>query len=189
MFVERFLLFFYIYFLGMTFLLYKNIAVSIDFTFYVKYNMHWEKRKMIKKILNLCNKFLTKEIMLYLFFGVLTTLINILSFWLCSDVIFIGIENQDINITLSNIIAFILSVLFAFFTNKYYVFKDKEKSNTLSQLTHFTLSRVFTFTFEMVGILLFVNLLHVDKMISKIVFSFIVVILNYVFSKLLIFNK
>lgn len=141
---------------------------------------------MIKK---LCEKFLTKEIILYLFFGVLTTIVNIGSFWLSSDILLIGIENEDINITVSNIIAFILSVLFAFFTNKYYVFEDRQKENTLSQLTSFTISRIFTFTFEMVGILLFVNLLHVDKLLSKIIFSFIVVILNYIFSKLLIFKK
>lgn len=141
---------------------------------------------MIKK---LCEKFLTKEIALYIFFGVLTTIVNIGSFWLCSDILLIGIKNEDINITLSNIIAFILSVLFAFFTNKYYVFEDKEKKNILSQLTSFTISRIFTFTFEMVGILLFVNLLLVDKLVSKIIFSFIVVVLNYIFSKLLIFKK
>ncbi len=141
---------------------------------------------MIKK---LCEKFLTKEIILYLVFGILTTIVNIGSFWLSSDILLVSIQNEDLNITISNIIAFILSVLFAFFTNKYYVFEDKEKGNTLSQLTTFTLSRIFTFTFEMIGILLFVNLLHVDKLLSKVIFSFIVVILNYIFSKLLIFKK
>ena len=144
---------------------------------------------MIKKIYDLCNKFLTKEIFLYLFFGVLTTLINIGSFWLCSDIIFNGIENEDINITVSNIVAFVLSVLFAFFTNKYYVFEDKNKESTIIQLTNFTISRIFTFAFEMIGILLFVNLLHIDKLLSKVIFSFIVVILNYIFSKLFIFKK
>ena len=106
-----------------------------------------------------------------------------------SGQIFNGIENQDINITVSNIVAFVLSVLFAFFTNKYYVFEDKNKESTIIQLTNFTISRIFTFAFEMIGILLFVNLLHIDKLLSKIVFSFIVVILNYIFSKLFIFKK
>ena len=144
---------------------------------------------MINKMFNICKKVLNKEILLYLFFGVLTTLVNILSFWICSDLIFTNIPNEDINITISNVIAFILSVLFAFFTNKYYVFEDKDSGNILSQLSNFTLSRIFTFSVEMIGILLFVNLLHIDKMISKIFFSFIVVILNYIFSKLLIFKK
>lgn len=141
---------------------------------------------MIKKIFK---KFLTKEIILYLFFGVLTTIVNIGSFWLCSDILLVSISNEDVNIVMSNIVAFILSVLFAFFTNKYYVFEDKQKGNTLAQLSQFTISRLFTFTFEMVGILVFVNFLHIDKLLSKIVFSFIVVILNYIFSKLLIFKK
>ena len=80
-------------------------------------------------------------------------------------------------------------VLFAFFTNKYYVFEDKNKESTIIQLTNFTISRIFTFAFEMIGILLFVNLLHIDKLLSKVIFSFIVVILNYIFSKLFIFKK
>lgn len=145
---------------------------------------------MIKKAIDvILNKFFTKEIFLYLVFGFLTTLVNIGCFWLCSDILLQSIENEDINITISNIVAFILSVIFAFYTNKYFVFEDKEKNKKISQLVSFSLSRVFTFTFEMVGILLFVNILQIDKLLSKVVFSFIVVILNYIFSKLLVFRK
>ena len=136
-------------------------------------------------------KIMNKEIILYLIFGVLTTLINILIFWLFTEYIFSFISNNNLNISLSNIVAFTIALIFAFVTNKNIVFKAKSqnKKELIHQISSFTLARITTFVIDTLGILLFVNILHIHKIISKIIFNIIVIILNYVFSKIFVFKK
>ena len=88
----------------------------------------------MEKILNIYNQF--KEQILYIVFGVLTTAINIIAFFACSRLINLGLIP-------SNIIAWILSVLFAFVTNKIYVFNSKNYnfSVVLRELIDFVISR------------------------------------------------
>lgn len=124
-----------------------------------------------------------KEIILYLIFGVLTTLVNIISFYFMDLV--------GINTYVNNTIAWILSVIFAYVTNKIYVFESKttNKKELVKEVSSFFLARVFSYVVDMIGMYLCISVLCMNKMISKVLINFIVVVLNYVFSKLFIFQR
>ena len=121
-----------------------------------------------------------REILLYLVFGVLTTVINIISFFLLSDIL-------KINWMISNVAAWIISVLFAYFTNKKYVFESKNK-NVIKEFTSFIVCRVLSLGIDMAVMKLLIDVLSINKLFSKIVSNVIVIIANYIFSKFLIFK-
>lgn len=122
-----------------------------------------------------------EEIINYLIFGVLTTLVSILSY-----AFFTRFINFDY--VISNILSWILSVTFAFFTNQKYVFKTSS-SNNVKDMFKFYLSRLTSLGIELVIMYILVTLLSLNDMISKIIVQFIVIVLNYVLSKLFVFKK
>lgn len=139
-----------------------------------------------------------KEIITYIIFGVLTTLVNFVSFWIFNKVL--G-ENLYL---VSNIIAWIISVVFAYVTNKLWVFESKSRSPKVvsKEIAEFVGARLFSFLLEEGGLWLFVDIMNFDKfsftllgftitgkLIAKVLLAVIVVILNYFFSKLIIFKK
>lgn len=132
--------------------------------------------------MNVLKKILNKETVLYLIFGILTTIVNIVSFFLF---------NKLFNYKLSNIIAFILAIVFAYITNKKYVFESKkeEKTEIIKEFIFFIGSRLFTFVLDMLLMVLFIEVLFIDVLISKIIVNIIVIILNYILSKKLVFKK
>ncbi len=125
-----------------------------------------------------------REILLYLFFGGMTTLVNYISYALFTDIF-------HINYLISNALAWLLSVLFAYITNKIYVFESKTTgfSEILKELSAFICCRIFSGVIDMAVMYIGVNLLSLNDKIIKIAANVIVVILNYVFSKLFIFKK
>lgn len=137
---------------------------------------------MLERIVELYNKF--KEQILYIVFGVLTTAINIISFFLFTRLFGIGL-------IASNIGAWIASVIFAFVTNKIYVFDSRDYSLKVvtKELVDFTISRGATGALDMGLMYLFVSVIHMEDMVSKIIINIIVIILNYVLSKLYVFKK
>lgn len=137
---------------------------------------------MLDRIIGLYNKF--KEQILYIVFGVLTTAINIVSFFLFTRVFGMGL-------LASNIGAWIASVIFAFITNKIYVFDSRDYSLKIvtKELVDFTISRGATGVLDMGLMYLFVSVIHMEDMVSKIIINVIVIILNYVLSKLYVFKK
>ena len=124
-----------------------------------------------------------KEILFYLFFGGCTTLVNIITFMI--------LINMDVNLYLSNLLAWIISVLFAFITNKLFVFNSRGKSfiHNLYELFMFFLCRVFSLFVDMGIIYLMIDLLNLNSLFSKITSNIVVIIINYFFSKILIFKK
>ena len=135
------------------------------------------------KIKELIKKVCTKEVILYAIFGGLTTLVNIGSFALMTKV-FSWEEN------VSNIIAIVLAVLFAYITNKDMVFHSqastaKEKWN---EFFKFILGRAFTMIVEFVGCFLLFKL-PIPQIISKCIVTVIVIILNFFISKFFAFRK
>lgn len=122
-----------------------------------------------------------EEIINYLIFGILTTLVSILSY-----AFFTRFVNLDY--VLSNILSWILSVTFAFFTNQKYVFKTSS-SNKIKDMFKFYLSRLTSLGIELITMYILVTLLSLNDMISKIIVQFIVIVLNYVLSKLFVFKK
>ena len=145
-------------------------------------------RMIVQKILN-------KETILYLVFGVGTTMVNFLSFALSQKVL-----GED-RYLLSNIFSFIMATGFAYITNKQWVFESKEWSLSicLKEAVTFVSTRISTFFFiEELGLLFFVKILKVNKltvlqingiMIAKIILAFVAVLANYVLSKWYVFNR
>lgn len=132
-------------------------------------------------ILNL--KILTdnKEIVLYLIFGAFTTLVNILSYLFFAKIC--GINNF-----ISNIIAWFLSIVFAYITNRIYVFESKNE-NILYEFALFVLGRGFSGVVDSLLFYIFVIWWMLDDFLSKIVINIIVIILNYVLSKKVVFKE
>ena len=137
-----------------------------------------------KKFLEIEKKFLTIEVVLYIFFGVFTTIVNIGSFSLLTSVFKLE-EN------FSNIIAIVLSVLFAYFTNKGLVFNSKASTfkEKVAEFSKFMLGRAFTMVVELVGFYLLFNVIGIHKLISKTVITVLVIILNFFISKFFAFKK
>ena len=124
-----------------------------------------------------------REVISYLFFGGCTTLINIVSFFLLRLI--------NCPLFISNLFAWIISVFFAFITNKIFVFesKDKNKNKVIFECLSFFFFRVVSLVFDMGCMYLLINVLNVNELISKIISNIFVIIINYVFSKLIIFKK
>lgn len=129
--------------------------------------------------MNLLNKY--REILLYVFFGVLTTLINIIVFFLMRDFL-------NSSIVISNTIAWLLSVLFAFVTNKKWVFESKNNQR-LKEMVHFYLARIATLLIETIVLYILIDLMLINDTISKVFSNIIVIVLNYVFSKMFVFKR
>ena len=134
----------------------------------------------IKKI---TKKILTKEVILYVVFGILTTLINIGSFYLLTKFL-------HWNDNLSNIIAITLAVLFAYITNKDLVFHSKAENfkEKLNEFIKFIAGRAFTMVLEFVGCAILFET-AVPEMISKLFVTVIIVIMNFFISKFFAFKS
>lgn len=153
-----------------------------------------------KNLKSFVNKFLNKEVILYIVFGVLTTVVNLVVFTICNRA-FDGTNflNSDFlsflflgkPYLLSNTIAWIVAVVFAFFTNKMFVFQSKsfEIKNLLKELASFLGARVFSLIVEQIGLFILIDKVLLNELVSKIILGIVVVVLNYFFSKLFIFKK
>lgn len=141
---------------------------------------------MINKIKKLYKKY--EEIINYIIVGVLTTIVSIASYYFFRFLIFTKDSNFDIQVC--TVISWILAVLFAFVTNKRYVFKSKEKGrNGLKEMIKFYASRVATLLVEMLSMYIMTDLIDINDKIAKIIVQFIITILNYLFSKVFVFKK
>lgn len=136
----------------------------------------------MKLILKLMKKY--QSFIAYAVFGVLTTIVNIAAYN-------IGYYKLEIGNTISNIIAWILAVAFAYFTNKVWVFDSKSwKWNVLKrEVVSFVSCRLATGMLDLAIMFVCVDLLGWHAMLMKLLSNILVIILNYVFSKLVIFKK
>lgn len=138
----------------------------------------------MKKIMELYKKY--KEIINYLIFGVLTTVISLAVYYI-SVFTFL---NPDIPIQLqiANILSWIAGVAFAYFTNRKFVFESRNE-NKLQEATKFVSSRITTLLLDMFIMWLFVTILHFNNAIMKLISQILVIIGNYILSKLLVFKN
>lgn len=125
-----------------------------------------------------------EEVWLYLIFGVLTTLINFVVYLALTD-------GLGIHFMVSNVFAFICAVLFAYVTNKIWVFKNRnfEMKYLLGEITKFFSARIVSFGMDMTIMYVFVEILNMNDLVIKIFSNILVIILNYILSKFLIFAK
>jgi putative flippase GtrA len=138
----------------------------------------------MEKIKKLWKFFTSPEMLSYLFFGVCTTVINIVVFWLMADVFQCAWEP-------SNLLAWILSVAFAFITNKLFVFKSRGATpkKLLWEILTFVGARLLSLGVDMGTMWLLLEVLHTSNLTAKIISNILVIIINYVLSKLVIFKK
>ncbi|XOQ47516.1 MAG: GtrA-like protein [Eubacteriales bacterium] len=142
----------------------------------------------MEKLKKLWRFLTTPEMISYIVFGVLTTVVNIVSYGLLRPVIH---WNSQWDVLTANTIAWILSVAFAFITNKLYVFQSKSFAAGLlmRELASFVGARLFSLAVDSLGMYLMVTALSWNDWIAKIIMNVIVVIINYVLSKWFIFKK
>ena len=136
---------------------------------------------MLKKLID---KFLTREIITYIIAGVLTTLVNLAASYVLYNLL--GIEEN-----LTTAIAWAVAVAFAYVINNYWVFlagNEGAKQETV-KIGKFVLSRLFTYVVEATGVYIFITRLGCNFWLIKIILMVIVTILNYIFSKLIVFIK
>lgn len=137
---------------------------------------------MMKFVSKMMKKY--QSLISYAIFGVLTTIVNIVTYNVCYSKI--GIGN-----TVSNVIAWILAVAFAYVTNKIWVFDSKSwKWSVLKrEVTAFVSCRLATGIMDIVIMFLCVDIMDMPAMLMKLLSNILVIILNYIFSKLIIFKK
>ena len=151
---------------------------------------------MMTKIKELIKKY--RELIVYVIFGGLTTVVNLVVFAL------VGLLLGDERYLITNVVAWFAAVVFAYVTNKIWVFESKSWSGKvlLKEIPSFFAARVFSFVLEEAGLYLFVDLLSFNEisikilsfeiggeLIAKVILAVVVVVVNYVLSKLVIFRK
>ena len=138
----------------------------------------------MKKIRELYIKY--KEIINYLIVGVLTTVVTLAIYYISVNT-FLNPEDS-IQLQIANIISWIAGVIFAYFTNRKYVFESKEE-NKLKEASKFVVSRIATLLMDMIIMWLGVTILHRNDKTMKLISQVVVIVANYLFSKIFVFKK
>ena len=143
---------------------------------------------MIERIKELYTKY--KEIINYLIFGALTTLVNLITKYILLFTILDPTNGFQLQIAI--IISWIAAVIFAYFTNRKFVFESKNQ-NKLKEFISFVVARIATLLLEMFIMWFFITLLKLNSDLYVVIFTLVaqvaVVIGNYIFSKLFVFKK
>lgn len=136
----------------------------------------------MKKLFNLIRKY--RELIVYLIVGVLTTLVNFAVYFVCT-------RSFNLSPYTSNIFAWVVAVLFAFVMNKFVVFQSKAKDTKtlLKEGISFVSMRVISLGFDMLILYVVINVINWSDLIAKLISQIVVIVLNYVFSKLFIFKN
>lgn len=131
---------------------------------------------------SIIKKLYDNSVVRYVFFGGCTTMVNLISFYI--------LRRLGIKLNTANIISIILAILFAYVVNSRFVFRDK--CDTLKEhirpFFKFISARLVTMAIEVVGVWLLVQVLGMNDMLGKFLTQFIVLILNYIFSKFFVFT-
>ena len=139
---------------------------------------------MIKKITEIYKKY--EEIWNYLVVGGLTTLVSFVAYIIVTRT-FLDVESP-VQLQIANIIKWIAGVLFAYFTNRKYVFKSTNE-NKLKEFVSFTSSRVVTLFLDMAIMGIMVSVLGIYDLIATVVSMVLVIVGNYILSKFFVFKK
>ena len=124
-----------------------------------------------------------KSLILYIFFGICTTFVNIASFWFMAHIF-------NFKAVFSSIVSWILSVIFAYITNRKWVFHSEACSSKeiIKEMTTFFGCRLATGILDWIIMFVFVDLLSYNDVVIKVIANVIVIVLNYVASKVFIFR-
>ncbi len=138
----------------------------------------------MKKLLKLYKKY--EEIINYLIVGGLTTVVSLSVYYIC--VLTFLDPNVALELQIANVISWVFAVTFAYFANRIFVFKSKNQKKTKEALSFYT-SRIATLLMDMGIMFVLVTLLHGNDKIAKLIVQVIVIVANYVLSKLFVFKK
>lgn len=135
---------------------------------------------MMKKLIK---KFLTREMFNYILFGVLTTIVN---YGIYEISVYLGADYK-----LATVLAWIAAVGFAFITNKVFVFGSRsfKMKIFLKELFSFVLARIVSGIVDLLFMILAVEIIHMNDSLAKLVSNVFVMVINYILSKFIIFNK
>lgn len=138
---------------------------------------------MKEKMQNIIKKFLTKEVIMYVIFGVLTTLVNLI-------ISFVLVGAFKIGGSIASAIGIVSSILFAYFTNRKWVFNTTAKgfAENLKEFWKFIAGRLVTMVIEQGGVMVLYDVLNMPFVPVKLSLTIIVIILNYIFSKFFAFK-
>ncbi len=127
-----------------------------------------------------------KEIVNYVIAGGVTTLVSLGTYYLLTNLL---LNPKDIfQLQIANVVSWMVSVATAYIINRIFVFRS-ENSNIFKEICMFYIARIGTLIIDMLSMFILVNIIGINDKISKIIVQFIIMILNYVFSKFLIFKK
>lgn len=129
------------------------------------------------------NKINIKGFMMYIFFGILTTLLNLFIFYMLNK------KNIDYKMTVT--IANIISIFFSYITNKFFVFKNYncKFKFLIKEIFKFFTSRLGTYFLDIFGMFICIEIFCIENFKSKIIINVIIIILNYILSKMYIFKE
>ena len=131
-------------------------------------------------ILNLYSKSKYQELISYLIVGVLTTIVSIVSYYLLR--LFID------NYIVCTIISWIIAIIFAYIANSICVFTSRVR-NIFKEFISFVFSRLLSLGIEIISMMILVDLFKINDRVSKILVQILVIVLNYVFSKIFVFKR
>ena len=122
------------------------------------------------------------SIVRYIFFGGCTTMVNLISFYF--------LRKAGVKLHAANLISIILAIIFAYVVNSRYVFQNdcETLADHIRPFVKFIGARLVTMAIEVAGVWLFVDILHLEEMAGKFITQFVVIVLNYVLSKLFVFT-
>lgn len=137
---------------------------------------------LMKKGFGLFKTLYKNSMFRYLFYGGCTTLVNL--------VVFYGLRRAGVGLNISNVISIIIAILFAYVVNSKFVFQDKcEKlKDHLQPFIKFISARLVSMAVEVGGVWLLVAVMGLPDMLGKLATQFIVIVLNYFFSKFFVFT-
>lgn len=128
-------------------------------------------------------KLLRNQVLRYLFFGACTTLVNMVVFGVLRSVVRMELQ-------VANILSILCAILFAYVTNKLFVFdaRDRTLGESTQEFLRFSGMRVITMTVEVLGVEILTRPLHINEYLSKLAMQFVIILLNYIISKRIVFR-
>lgn len=136
----------------------------------------------MKKLKGLIVRFYNNDVIRYIFFGGCTTLVNLVCFFV--------LRKCNVELTIANVISIIVAIIFAYIVNSKYVFQDKCETlvDHIRPFCKFISARLLTMVIEVGGVWLLVEKMGMSDMVGKFCTQFIVLALNYIFSKFFVFT-
>lgn len=141
-------------------------------------------KKLFRNFWNLVVWCWNNDVLRYIFIGGCTTLVNLVSYYILRTA-------TNLNLNVANIISIIAAILFAYFANSILVFRSEANSlqEKLGEFVKFIGARASTMVIEVGGVWLMADVIKMNDYIAKFVIQFIVLVLNYIFSKFFVFSK